>query len=703
MIQKRVLYFFAVLLFFASQSVLAQEMSNEDLAKEYMIQAELILEETRAEIDARDIYMLAAEADPNNIDANWFAGLYHLKTIGKDRAVKYFLKVLELDPNYRFDIMYRIGQSYQYGMDFDNALAYYNRYLNKLKQEDGYRGVDKVEFTGVTRRIKESKNGKEFVANPEHYSIVNVGNAINTEYDEYAPVLNEDETLMIFTTRRRDGNLSEQVHNDNRPFEDIFSATRDSNEGSWSSAENIGTTVNTEFHDSNLALSADGNQLFIYKDENNGDIYVSNRDENGTWSFPEPLSENINSEGFKESSVSISPDGTILFFASDRPGGYGGSDIYYSEIDPRGEWGRAKNLGDIINTEFDDDGPFIDFDGKTLYFSSRGRKGMGRHDIFRSEYDSANRVWSEPVNLGYPINTPDDDIYFVSTKDGQRGYYASVREDGLGYSDIYEVTIGDAPDADLLASKDAEPDSAENVTPEVEEVVVVTEEVVPEVEEVEEVEEEEVFPMEVLVTVLDEAGNPTDATIELQSYPDNSMAGKTKDGVGRYRFTVSQREPKTYRLFVEKDGYLYDDMNLGQLAASTEPTSMERTVRLRKLELGTRKVLRNIYFDFDKATFRDESYLELNKLETMLAQNPGMTIEIAGHTDRIGTKAYNKDLSQRRANAVKDYLVNKGIDARRVDAVGYGEERPLASNDDEAEGRELNRRVEFVVTGEPQS
>jgi len=679
--EKRVLLFFAVLILTFNIS-LAQEQSNKELAEEYINQAELIMEATAAMVDARDLYVLAAEADPTNVKANWMAGEFHLKTIGKDRAVKYFLKVLELDPNYRFDIMYQIGRSYQYGMDFDNALAYYNRYLNKLKQEDGYRGVDKVELPDVTRRIYECNNAKEFVANPAHYSIVNIGNAINTEFEEYAPVLNEDETLMIFTTRRRDGNLNENVFKDNKPFEDIFMAEK--NNGVWSPAKNIGNTVNTEYHDSNLALSADGQQLFIYKDENNGDIYVSNRNEDGTWSYPEPLSENINSEGFKESSISISPDGSILFFASDRPGGFGGSDIYFSVKDARGEWGRSKNLGPMINTEYDDDGPFIDYDGKTLYFSSRGRKGMGGHDIFRSEYDSANNDWMEPENLGFPINTPDDDIYFVSTKDGQRGYYASVREDGLGFADIYMVTILSQEEMDALARRDAEQDSLEEVETELEAAVNVT---------------EETEPVVIVVNVLDENGQPTDAQLRVESVPDNIMAGKMREEVGTYRFTISQTTPKVYNLSVEKDGYLFEDINLGTLAASAEASTLERTVRLRKLQLGTSKILRNIYFDFDKATFRDESYSELNKLETMMAQNPGMVIEISGHTDNIGKKAYNLDLSQRRANAVKDFLVNKGIDARRIVAKGYGEERPLASNDDEVEGREINRRVEFQVTG----
>lgn len=668
----------------------SQEQSDKELAAEYINQAELIMEATSAMVEARDLYVLAAEADPSNVIANWKAGEFHLRTIGKDRAVKYFLKVMELDPNYRFDIMYQIGRSYQYGMDFDNALAYYNRYLNKLKQEDGYRGLDKVELGEVSRRIYESTNAKEFVANPANYSIVNVGNAINSEYEEYAPVLNEDETLMIFTTRRRDGNLNQNVDKDNKPFEDIF-ITRKTN-GKWGYAENIGEVVNTEFHDSNLALSADGLTLFLYKDENNGDIYVTNQNEDGSWNYPEPLSENINSEGFQESSISISPDGSVLFFASDRPGGFGGIDIYYSMKDPAGEWGRSKNLGAIINTEYDDDGPFIDYDGKTLYFSSQGRKGMGGHDIFRSEYDSANNEWGEPENLGFPINTPDDDVYFVSTKDGQRGYYASVREDGLGFTDIYMVTVpGDEVPQDNIVAM-ANQDSLENVTTEV--VPVAVKEETPEATPA-----KATIPLELVVTVLNEMGIPIDATIDVRSTPDNMVAGKSRVQEGIYEFRISSDTPKKYTLSVQKDGYVFQNVDLGNLAAASEPQQLERSVTMRKLEVGTRQVLRNIYFDFDRDTFKDESYTELNRLETMLAQNPGIQVEISGHTDRIGTKAYNKNLSQRRANAVKNYLVNKGIDARRVVSMGYGEEKPLASNDDEVEGRELNRRVEFVVIG----
>ncbi|MEP2773438.1 MAG: OmpA family protein [Fulvivirga sp.] len=680
---QRLKFFTFSLLFLFPFLANSQSEDDKNLAKELVNQATEVMAATQAVDVARDLYVQAAALDPSNVEANWNAGDFHIKTVGKARAAQYFQQVLEIDPNYRFDLTYWIGRSYQYGMEFDKALAYYNRYKNKLTEQDGYRGRDKVELSEVTRRIYECENAKQFVANPAHYSIVNLGNAINSEFEDYAPVLNQDEDMMVFTSRRRDGNLNENVFSDNKPYEDIFIAYKEN--GEWMPAKNIGEVINTEFHDSNLALSADGEQLFLYKDENNGDIYEAFRKPDNTWTYPQPASENINSAGFKESAVSISPDGSILFFASDRPGGQGGIDIYYSIKDPdTDEWARSKNVGDKINTEFDDDGPFIDYDGKTLYFSSQGRNGMGGYDIFKSEYDSAKGEWGEPENLGFPINTPDNDIYFVSTEDGKRGYYASVREDGQGYTDIYMVTILQEDSVrQTIAKKDVEAKEDEE----------------PEDKELAAVEKDESIslqPVTINVAVMGD-GSPIDATISMKSQNDNSIAGKSREGEGKYKFTVTTPESKTYRLSVEASGYVFQNLDIRVPASTNEPQEITRNVQLRKLRTGTRSVLRNIYFDFNKASFKKESYDELNKLETMMASNAGMEIEISGHTDNIGSKAYNKKLSQLRANAVKEYLVNKGIDARRVKAVGYGEERPLASNDDEKEGRELNRRVEFKV------
>jgi Tol biopolymer transport system component len=197
--------------------------------------------------------------------------------------------------------------------------------------------------------------------------------------------------------------------------------------------------LNTKFFDSSLAFSPDGTTLFVYKDDGGGDIYFSERNKDGTWSSLEALPGVINSS-YRESSISITKDGELLYFASERPGGFGGSDIYVCTKDSRGEWSRVKNLGSAINTEYDEDGPFIDYDGKALYFSSRGRKGMGGFDIFKSNLlDKEKNECSDPENMGYPINSPDDDVFFSGTKDGKRWYYSSVRGDGLGYSDIYKI------------------------------------------------------------------------------------------------------------------------------------------------------------------------------------------------------------------------------------------------------------------------
>lgn len=655
--------------------------NNKELAKEYMLQAELMMAETRAIDDARDLMVTAANLDPDNLKANFEAGMFHIRTIGKDRAVQFFLRVYERDPNYRFDLEYWIGLSYQYGMEFDKAIDFYNRYKDRMAKRPNYMGNDRVSPAVVDRAIYECENGKEFVANPKNFSIVNIGREINSEWDDYAPVLNANEDIIIFTSRRKDGNMNQNVDLDNKPFEDIFISRKVN--GVWSRAENIGAPVNTPYHDSNLAFSADGETLFIYKDDNGGDIYYSDRQPNGTWSVPKPLPGIINSS-YEEKSISISPDERTLYFSSNRPGGYGGLDIYKATKDAKGEWSNVKNLGPKINTEFDDDGPFIDYDNKTLYFSSKGRKGMGGFDIFKSVFDEKTNEWSEPENLGYPINTPDNDIYYVSTRDGKRAYYSSVREDGIGYDDIYMITVPEQPVATVKPEVKPEPEP--EITPEVKP------EPKPEPKPVQK------FPLRYVVRVVDAStGQPLNARVRLQGARDNIViAGSGKD-TGVTEFLINTEGAKEYRLSVEQEGYAFVNQNVRLQGASDQERTEVRTVELRRLTTGVVGVLRNIYFDFDKATFRTESYTELNKLERMMAENPNLKVEIAGHTDNIGTAAYNMQLSQRRAEAVKDYLVKKGIDPRRITAKGYGKTRPLASNDDEKEGRELNRRVEFRV------
>ena len=647
---------------------------DRQLAKDYLEIGDEIYFNQRALEEAKNYYVQAAELDPDNVKANYMAGKVHLETTDKDRATRYFLKVVELDPNYRFDILYLIGQGYQLGLNFDLAIEYYQRYREKVNSDTDYVGADRIPVEAVERRIYECENGKEFTAYPEGYSIVNVGTKINSEWHDFAPVLNENQSTIIFTTRRKLGNLSEDVHTDNFSYEDIFIAQYQ--DTAWSQAANIGTTINTPFHDSNIALSADGRQLYLYKDIEDGtsDIYYSELGADSVWSRPRPMTGDVNSD-FTEKSLSISPDGGTLVFSSDRPGGEGEMDIYLSTLGADGDWSAATNLGAPINSEYDEDSPFLDYDGRTLYFSSRGGKGMGGYDIFKSEYDSASGKWSDPINLGYPMNTPDDDIYFVGTKDGKQGYFASVREEGMGYTDIYMVSVplNEINQAERLGpSNYLNKDSSSS--------------------------EEGMQPVSLIVEVADyDDGTPLDANLQIRRISDNVIYSVRNIGPGVYQVDIVNPTEDDFMLSMDREGYLFKNIRVTLPASGEEGQEVRRKFELNKLEVGLSSILRNIYFDFDKFTLKATSFVELNKLEKLMSENPNMRVELAGHTDFIGTKEYNQRLSVKRANSVVNYLINRGINPDRLEAVGYGKDHPLASNDDEEDGRELNRRVEFKI------
>jgi outer membrane protein OmpA-like peptidoglycan-associated protein len=688
---------FCALIFF----VLTPAFSQQDraLAEEYLTQATLMLEATKAYDEARDLYVMAAEADTTFAKANFEAGNLYLITFNRHMAVKYLLRVYREDPDYRFDLEYMIGRSFQYAMQWDKATEFFNRYKEKLAKKSNYQGKDKTPLSVVERNLYECENGRKFVANPQNYSIINIGREVNSEYDDYGPVLNEAGDEIVFTTRRKDGNLNEDVFDDNKPWEDVFIAKKEN--GKWSYAKNIGPPVNTLTHNSNTALSADGKILFLYTDDGAGDILQSELQPNGSWSEPEPLPGIINSS-YSEKSVSISKDETVLYFTSNRPGGFGGLDLYKATKNKKNEWTYVKNLGPTINTEFDEEGPFIDYDGVTLYFSSRGHEGMGGHDIFKSTFDPQSNRWSTPLNLGYPINTPDEDVFFNSSPDGKTAYYSSLKEEGMGYQDIYVITIPEglknipqAGDAKPIAKKDTTTTTAV-VLPEPKKDSVVTVKNDPKpVEPKPEV--KKTVPLKYLLTVVSEDGGPLDAKVRLSGAKDNVVVKSANTAEGLYEFTITSGKAKDYRLSVEADGHVFVNETLKIQGATTEEQTVTRTISMRKLSVGVTKILRNIYFDFNKATFKTESYHELNILESMLRQNSNVTVEIGGHTDGVGSWTYNQFLSRKRAEAVKDYLTKKGIDVRRVKAVGYGKSRPLATNDDEDDGRELNRRVEFKV------
>jgi outer membrane protein OmpA-like peptidoglycan-associated protein len=331
----------------------------------------------------------------------------------------------------------------------------------------------------------------------------------------------------------------------------------------------------------------------------------------------------------------------------------------------------------------------MDLDGKTLYFSSRAHKGMGGYDIFKSIYDSATSKWSEPENMGYPINTADDDIYFVLSGDGRHGYYASVTEDGIGEKDIYMITMPERKDYKKLVKKMEVLLKKEIAVKDTTPVVAVIEKT-PELIK---------YPVILKGTVYDKTtGNPISAKVQIME--GNKILKEISTGEdGKYSYQTSGSNERNLSLTAQKNAYGFTSKTVTVPADGTQQAELVNDMELKKLEVGTKFILRNIYYDFDKATLRPESLTELNKLLKLLQDNPDLKVEIGGHTDSKGSNEYNISLSQRRSQSVVNWLVGKGIDKSRLSARGYGEDKPLATNDDEEEGRELNRRTEFEVTG----
>ncbi len=335
------------------------------------------------------------------------------------------------------NIEYDLARAYHYNYKFDEALSLIEKCIVNKRVS--------VETKKLASQLKiYCLNGKNFYANATDAKIENIGNVINTEYEEYVPVISADESLMLFTYRgvNSQGGLQNDILQSDpygKYYEDIYESKKEN--GNWSKPLSL-ETVNTRSHDGAIALSVDGSYLFVYRDsgDDHGDIYMSNS-LSGSWSEPQKLKGLVNTYSW-EGSCSMTADGKQLYFSSERGGGFGGKDIYRATLLPDSTWGNIVNLGDTINTALDDDAPFIHPDGITLFYSSKGKNSMGGYDIFQSKLNRKDSTFSSPINLGYPINTTDEDIYYVLSANGERGYYASGKSGGFGLKDIYTVYPG---------------------------------------------------------------------------------------------------------------------------------------------------------------------------------------------------------------------------------------------------------------------
>lgn len=614
--------------------------------------------EERDYFKAIEYYKEAYTFNPNNSDINYKIGKAYLSTRHKASAISYINKSFELDSVTQIDIRYMMAQCLQLDYKFETAINDYLKYKLYAKRA----GIATAELNKeIDKKIKECKSGIELCKNPVDVKIENLGDGLNTIYPEYNPIINADESVMIFTSRRENTTGGKKFKNDGEYYEDIYiSYYKDS---AWTSPVNPGPPLNTEDHDAAFGLSPDGQTLLSYIGTNGGDIYISKLD-GDNWTTPVNIGDTINTE-YHESSSTFLYDCKTLFFVSDNPiGGSGGRDIYMSKLDKKGRWGIPKNAGRTINTSLNEEGVFMHPDGKTLYFSSEGHNSMGGYDIFKTTY--INGRWSPPINLGYPINTPDDDVFFSISADGKHAYYSSAKIGGFGEKDLYKITF-----LDKEKPKTIKQDS--NI------VAVVTN------------------SLTILKgTVSDAKTNISlHSTIEITDNIKNTIIATFESNSKTGKYLISLPSGTNYGININSDGYLFHSENF-DIPTSSEFKEIIKNISLNKLEVGNKVVLNNIFFDVSKSTLRPESTAELERLIKLMKDMPELAIEISGHTDNVGTAEYNQKLSESRASAVVSYLTSKGISASRLEFKGYGFEQPIATNDTE-EGKQLNRRTEFKI------
>lgn len=462
---------------------------------------------------------------------------------------------------------------------------------------------------------------------------------------QYFPVLTADQMQLIFTRRAGDG------PNDD---EDLVVCNKDE-KGRWKSPVSISKNINTRLNEGTCTISADGRKLiFTSCTGRDGigscDLYESKKI-GGDWTVPKNLGRNVNSAEW-ESQPSLSADGRTIYFVSDRRSGLGQRDIWISTLDDNGQWTKAVNAGQQINSQYDEISPFIHANNRTLYFASNGLPGFGGYDIFFAEKDSS---WTTPKNIGPPMNDHEDQFSLFITADGRKGYYSheETLESGFSRSKIFEVII---PLENQIRYRSN-------------------------------------YVKGIIRDKVTQA--PLSAKIELINIKKNIVESLVEsDSVtGEYLMVLTQGSE--YALYINKTAYLFKSYNFNYSEVTDfEPIVID--IDLQKATEGSVAILNNIFFDIDKYDLKEKSTTELQKIIRFLNGNPNMRVEISGHTDNSGSAVYNRQLSEKRALSVYTFLIQHGIDKKRLLPRGYGPDQPVASNDSE-EGRQQNRRIEFRI------
>lgn len=571
------------------------------------------------------------------------------------RYVKCLESVAKLCPSYQnYEVCYTLGKIFFSHDKLDVAKTYLKTYIDNGKKGTKY-------YTDAESTYHYIEQYLNLIENPVPFEPVIV-EGVSSAYDDYLPLISPDGSLALFTKAYMKKEIN-SIYGDRFVEEFTVSKASDDKGLIFSPGEPLPYPFNSGKNQGAASISIDNKTLFITicefvsRDYDNCDIYMSTRVGDG-WSELKSLGPNINGVKTWESQPSISADGKTLYFASIRESNIGfdpdnpTSDIYYSTKDEKGNWTKAKNLGSKINTPGNEKSPFIHSDSQTLYFSSDGHLGIGGYDIFFSKFRDGD--WTKPVNIGYPINTKNNDLGFVVNTQGTKAYFASNKLNGKGGWDIYAIDL----------YKEARP--------------------------------EKVFLVK--GQLVDDNGYAlSDAKLEVK----NTRTEEVSEGVvdaetGHYAVAVTAKnENDDFLMVVKKEDYSFSS-TLIEPTEETFEKPIEVNFEVKPIEAGKSVQINDIYYATASYEINQKSYAVLNEFAEFLKSNPTVKVEIRGHTDNIGSAQTNITLSNRRAQAVYDYLLSKGVPKANVSYKGYGPNMPIADNRTEA-GRAKNRRTEFYI------
>ncbi|MCX7862871.1 MAG: OmpA family protein [Bacteroidales bacterium] len=540
------------------------------------------------------------------------------------------------------EMYFYLGNYEFYLGNISQALEAYNCFIKQVPKSNL---VNKVNY-----QIQRCKYAMELMNNPVTFNPKNLGDGINSNCDEYYPYISSNDSVIIFTRKVpifKGGNpASDNTQED-------FYMSKLTEEG-WTQAIPLKGNINTPMNEGAQTVTADGKYMvFTACNRRDGkgscDLYFSELTADG-WTKARNLTE-INTM-FWESQPSISADGRVLYFASERQGGIGNADIYVSYRQSDGRWSKPQLLDTLINTPLAETSPFIHPDGRTLYFCSNGHMGVGGFDIFVTRLDE-NGNWTKPKNLGYPINTPKNEIGLVVSSTGTKAYITSSREGGYGLHDLYEFDLPVEAQANTVSYFKG--------------------------------------------TIKDkETGKPLAVTCEIIDLETNkvvySVVSDTTDG----SFLLGLPLGRMYGMYCSAKGYLFYTENIQLDKQYSKSSALNREISLQKISPGKSIILPNVFYDTDSFRLKPTSFAELDKVITFLQEHPKVKIEISGHTDNTGSDLYNLQLSEKRARSVYQYLLQKNIDATRLTYKGYGSQQPISSNNT-MEGRAKNRRTELKI------